>query len=230
MARIETKDLIFWSVPAAIAIVAGVFAVRAFRTPDWVPPKDGPDPRLIDPCSPGRYRCRAGKVEVTTGDHADGGAQCLYRPHAPCARSCVTEQVTMAGVDEKFAQEQLCDPPKRPLALLSKTESFLDAPIADAGMCEGDGYVPTDEGFLQCIMRSAADRASMGIVIARATCRAGAVKTIDRIPRLIKREEAAAVWCKRDPIAEIDDAPDASADAADAADATDATDAKADAP
>lgn len=213
--RVETKDLIFWSVPVAIACVAGVFAWRALRAPDWVPPKDTPELAFIDPCSRGRYRCRAGRVEMTTGDRGDANA-CRYVEVAPCARSCVTELVTLAGVDDAIARTQLCDLPLQPLLLLSKQESYLDTPVADAGICEGDGYVPSDDGFLQCISRSGKDPAATGVVIGRAICRAGVVNNLDRAPRLIKREEAAAVWCKRDPIADTpaDDAnTDAGADA-----------------
>jgi len=214
VARIEGKDLIFWSVPAVIACVAGVFAWRAFREPDWVPPRDQPELALLEPCARGRYRCRAGKVELTTGDRApDGGPNaCAWMELAACARGCVTDRATLAGIDEATAKAQLCDLPKQPLLLLSSTQSFLDSPIADAGMCEGDGYVPTEDGFLQCIMRAPKDPTAAGVVIARSICRAGAVNTLDRAPRLIRREEAAALWCKRDPIADTEPA-DADADA-----------------
>ncbi len=215
--RIETKDLIFWSIPLAITCAAGFFAYRALHPPDWVPPKGGLDPRLAEPCAVGRYRCHGGKVQTTTGEHTDGGPTCVYRDVAPCARGCVSEPVTLI-VDESTAKTQLCDPPKRPLALLASFESLLDAPLLDAGMCEGDGYVPSSEGFIQCISRSAKDPLSAGVVIARATCRFGVVSTIDHTPRLIKREEAAAVWCKRDASAEVD-LIETTADAGDAGDA-----------
>lgn len=215
--RLEPYSLIFWSIPAAIVCVAGVFAWRAYRTPSWAPPSDSPALRLLDPCAQGRYRCRAGKVQATTGEPAHTGPGCVYKDVAACARGCVTEAVTLS-VEESVARRQLCDPPKRPLALLSSLESLLDAPLSDAGMCEGDGYVPSSEGFVQCIRRSGIDPAAAGVVIARATCRAGAVPTLDYTPRLIKREEAAAVWCNRDPIAEID----LEGDAGDAGDSGDA--------
>jgi hypothetical protein len=206
VARVEAKDLIFWSVPAIIACVAGVFAWRAFREPEWAPPRDQPELALLEPCARGRYRCRAGKVEMTTGDRApDGGPNaCAWMELATCAKSCVTERATIAGVEDAVAKSQLCDLPKRPLLLLSSTVSFLDSPIAEAGICEGDGYVPTEEGFLQCIMRNAKDPTATGVVIARSICRAGTIKTVDRAPRLISREEAAALWCKRDPIADTE--------------------------
>jgi hypothetical protein len=231
MARIEGKDLIFWSVPAIIACAAGVFAWRAFREPDWAPPRDQPELALLDPCARGRYRCHRGKVEMTTGDRAGGDAgpnACAWMELAPCAKGCVTERATLAGVDEATAKGQLCDLPKQPLLLLSSTQSFLDSPVAEAGICEGDGYVPTDDGFIQCIMRAPNDPTAAGVVIAKSICRAGAIKTVDRAPRLIKREEAAALWCKRDPIADtepLDASVDAEADASADADA----DAKADA-
>jgi hypothetical protein len=210
--RLETKDVVFWSIPAAIAVAASVYAWRALRAPAWAPP---PELVLADPCSRGRYRCRADRVEMTTGDHApDGGPMsCAWMEIGPCARTCVTEHVTLAGVDEATARKQLCDPPKQPLLLLSKQESFLDQPLGDAAVCEGDGYIPSDTGFIQCIARGLKDRSAPGVVIASATCRAGVVRTIDRGPRLITREEAASVWCARDPIAEIE--PDAGSDAAD---------------
>lgn len=229
--RIETKDLIFWSVPLIIACVAAFFAWRAFREPEWAPPHDQPELAMIDPCARGRYRCRASRVEMTTGEHArDGGPMaCEWNQVAPCARECVTERATLAGVDDAVAKAQLCDPPKQPLLLLSSTQSFLDSPIAEAGICEGDGYVPTEDGFIQCIMRTPKDPSAAGVVIARSICRAGTIKTLDRAPRLIKREEAAALWCKRDPIADTEPADagvsvDADADASSDADA----DAKAD--
>ncbi len=232
MARIEGKDLIFWSVPAVIACVAAVFAWRAFREPDWVPPRNQPELALLDPCARGRYRCHGGKVEMSTGDRAmDAGLNaCAWMEIAPCARGCVTEQATLAGVDDALAKTQLCDLPKQPLLLLSSTQSFLDAPVSDAGICEGDGYVPTDEGFIQCIMRSPKDPSAAGVVIAKSICRAGTIKTLDRAPRLIRREEAAALWCKRDPIAETEPA-DATvnADADASADAESDADAKVDA-
>lgn len=214
--RLPGKDLIFWSVPAAIACVAGFYAYRAFREPPGSSPAS-PDPRLVDPCAPGRYRCRAAKVQTTTGEHADGGQACAYREVATCARGCVSDAVTLV-VDEGTAKTQLCDLPKRPLSLLSSFESLLEAPLVDAGICEGDGYVPSDEGFIQCISRSGKDPSSAGVVIARARCRFGVVPTLERAPLLIKREEAAAVWCKRDPSADVEPA-DAAADVEDVGDA-----------
>lgn len=214
MARIEGKDLIFWSVPLAIAAVAGVFAWRAFHTPEWVPSKDTPELAFVDPCAVGRYRCHKGRVETTTGEHApDGGPNtCAWREIGICSQACVSERVMLAGVDDATAKVQLCNLPKRPLALLSKDESFLDQAIADAGVCEGDGYIPTDDGFVQCILRSGKDPSAAGVVLGRSTCKAGAIKTLDRTPQLIKREEAAAVWCKRDPSADVEE-PDAGTDA-----------------
>ena len=204
MARIEGKDLIFWSVPLTIAGVAAVFAWRAFHQPEWVPSKDAPELAYVDACAVGRYRCRKDRVETTTGDRADGGG-CGWRELAVCSRACVSERVALVGVDDQTAKTQLCNPPKRPLLLLSKDESFLDKPLSDAGSCEGDGYIPVDDGFVQCILRSGKDPAASGVVLGHAYCKAGTIKTLDRTPVLIKREEAAAVWCKRDPSADLDE-------------------------
>lgn len=206
--RLEPKDYVFWSVPLLIAAAGAFFAWQAYRTPPWQPPRDTPEVVFAEPCARGRFRCRERRVEMTTGDHAPDGSpvSCAWTEIAPCARECVSERVTLTGVDEATARTQLCDLPKQPLLLLSVQESFLNNPVADAGICEGDGYVPTENGFIQCIAKSR-DPGAAGIVIARAICRAGAIRTIDRAPFLIKREEAAAVWCKRDPIADTE--PDA---------------------
>ena len=204
--RFETKDLVVWSVPLTIAAVAGVFAWRAYRQPEWAPT---PELRLIEPCAPGHYRCRGGHVETTTGAPGDSGPlSCEWKETASCTRTCTTEVAMLAGVDAKTAREQLCDPPKRPLALLARTDSFLDAPVADAGSCEGDGYIPIQDGFLQCVSK-AADRLAPGVVIAHSHCLIGAIKTLELRPQLITREAAAALWCRRDPIAEIEPAVDA---------------------
>lgn len=211
MARFEVRDAIVWSIPAAIACVAAVLAVRAFRGADG-PPREPPQLRLIDPCSPGRYRCMTGTLQTTTGERVDGSAtNCAWQRVTACAVKCASERVTIVVPDDRTAREQLCDPPKRPLALLSSIENLLAAPIADAGECEGDGYIRTHDGFVQCVRRSGLDPASTGVVIARATCRAGVVPDLDTTPRLIPREEAASVWCKRDPIADLADTPDAGA-------------------
>jgi hypothetical protein len=211
MARLEGRDLLFWSVPAAVAAVAAFFAFRAFQRDEWVPPKDAPELAFVDPCAVGRYRCRKNRVETTTGERGDGGPlSCAYREIGACSRACVNERVSLAGVDDATAKAQLCNLPKRPLLLLSKTESYLDAPYADAGTCEGDGYVPTPEGFVQCILRSSKDPGLAGVVLGRSFCKVGAVNTLDRTPQLIPREEAAALWCRRDPAADAAE-PDAGA-------------------
>lgn len=212
--RFEAKELVFWAVPVAIALVAAVFAWRAYRQEAWAPLRDDAEPRLSEPCAMGQWRCRSRRLETTTGEHGDGGPlSCQWKESVPCARVCTTELASLAGVELKLAKEQLCDPPKQPLALLATTESFLDAPIADAGVCEGDGYIPTEEGFLQCITRAGGDRVAPGVVIARSRCVAGAIATLERRPQLIKREEAAALWCKRDPIADVEPEADAGVDA-----------------
>ena len=204
MARLDGKDLVVWSVPAALALGALFFAWRAFWPQDVGAPSQPAEFAFVEACAPGRHRCRAKSVEVTTGERGDAGA-CTWRSVGSCVTACVSEQVALAGVDDATAKAQLCDPPRRPLLLLSKTESYLDAPLADAGVCEGDGYIPTSDGFLQCILRSSADRGASGIIFGRAFCRAGTVQTLDRAPRLVRREEAAAIWCRRDPLADVDE-------------------------
>ncbi len=225
VARVDAKTAIFWSIPIGIGVVAAFLGYRAFRERPWQPSTEPPVVVPLSPCGAGQYRCHEGKVEITTGDERDSGL-CEWKSVAPCARACASSRVTLAGVDEATAKTQLCDPPRHLWRLVAEEKSFLDAPVTEAGVCEGDGYVPNEEGFVQCISRSGNDPSAMGVVLGKTTCRFGAVPTADRAPRLIKREEAIAVWCKRDPAGEPDaeieiTMDDAATDAATDADAHD---------
>ena len=204
MGRVDAKAAIFWSIPIGIGVVAAFLGYRALRERPWEePPKDAQPLVRLSPCAAGQYRCHEGNLEVTTGDERDSGL-CEWNAVATCARGCASSRVTLAGVDEATAKLQLCDPPRPLWRLVAEEKSFLDAPVTEAGVCEGDGYIPNEEGFVQCISRSGNDPNAMGVVLGKTTCRFGAVPTADRAPRLIKREEAIAVWCKRDPAGEPD--------------------------
>lgn len=230
---ITVKDVVIWSIPLGIAAAAAVFGVTALRDHAW----DEPPTSSVAPpptCPERVYRCREREVQVSTGEPALDGKSCAFKRVGGCERACASQLAALAGVDDQTAKTQLCDAPKHPARLVSAEQNFLTQPVSEAGVCETDGFIPTDDGFLQCVAKSGIDPNATGVVIARTTCRLGAVPTTDRSPRLIKREEAIAVWCKRDPDPNADvDAPDAGAsfdarvdapgDAADAA--TDARDA-----
>jgi hypothetical protein len=193
----SVKELVIWTIPLGIAGVAAVLGVRAYREKPWEAP---PIPSALPPqCPDGVYRCRDRELQVSTGDLGPDGKTCGFKRLSNCTRACSTTQAVLAGVDDDTAKKQLCDPPRKIGTLVSEERSFLSAPVADAEVCEGDGYIPTETGFDQCILKSSNDPAASGIVTGRVRCRFGAVATTERAPRLIKREEAIALWCKREP-------------------------------
>jgi hypothetical protein len=201
------KDAFFFAVPAALAVVAGALGVQAWRRRNEPPSEQSYALRPV--CSPARARCREGKVQVASGEVTDAGA-CVFTDAQRCRARCVSEHVDLVLADAKLAAEQLCDPPAEPRRLLTEPRSFLDQPVADAGSCEGDGYVPSAEGIVQCVRRSGLDRGSDGVVMGSARCKFGVVPTEERAPALIPIEEAAALWCRRDPAGEPAPAPSVS--------------------
>ncbi len=230
------KDVFFYAIPGAIAVVAGVLAYRAFRDRPWEPPKDSPELVALSPCGAGHYRCRDGKVQVTTGEERDAGLdRCVFREVQTCKFVCASDGIVLTGVDDKTAKAQLCDPPNDLSTLISEEKSYLDGLVTEAGVCEGDGYIPTPDSIEQCILKSGKDPNATGVVFGRIKCRRGVVPTADRTPRLVSRAAAVSVWCKRDPAAvpeaPVDGGANLGADAGDAgdADAGDATDASTDA-
>jgi len=192
------KDAIFWAIPGAVALVAAVLAYRAFRSGPDEPSRDAPQMK-ISLCEAGRYLCRKGEVLATTGEEGpEGGDRCVRRKLSKCARGCVAEEVTLAGMDEESAKRQLCDMPEYVNVYIRDEKNLLGMPAADAESCEGDGFAPTVDGIQQCILRSVVDPNALGVVVSTARCRLGAVQTIDRQPRLVSREQAIALWCRRD--------------------------------
>ena len=217
------KDAIFYAIPASIAVVAGVLAYRAWKERPWEPPKDSPELLALSPCGAGHYRCKDGKVQVTTGDERDSAIdRCVFRDLAPCKRACASDGIVLAGVDDGTAKVQLCDAPRNVGTLIGEERSYLEAPVAEAGTCEGDGFIPTPDRIEQCILKSSKDPNAVGVVFGHIKCKLGMVPTADRRPRLVPREAAVAVWCRRDPDAGVDDEVDAADAASDAA--TDASD------
>lgn len=224
------KDVVFYAIPGAIAVVAGVLAYRAFRDRPWEPPKDPPELVVLAPCAAGHHKCGAGKLLVTTGEERDAGLdRCVYREVAACKVQCASEQIVLTGVDQATAKQQLCDPPADLGALIAEEKSYLDGLVAEAGACEGDGFIPTPDGIEQCILKSGKDPTAAGVVFGRIKCKLGTVATADRRPRLVARSEAVAVWCKRDPNATPAALDAGAAGATDAGDAGDAGDAATDA-
>jgi hypothetical protein len=207
MSRVRLPTVVIWALPIGLFVFALFLGVRAYRE-HHAPPRDGEESSIVAVCRPGRARCRARVVEISTGEQGDGGpTSCVFREAGRCLENCVVPDVELADVDEAIARTQLCDPPAEPSELVAEDRSFLDKPIAEAVSCEGDGYIPTAEGFLQCISRSGSDPMATGIVLADVRCRDGAVPTTDRAPRLIRREQAIALWCLR-PRADPDAAPE----------------------
>jgi hypothetical protein len=231
---VARKDLLFWALPAALAAVAGVFAYRAIR-PDEPSPPDGPPERVSLLCPANHYRCVSGTVSVTTGEEDPGGeVPCTVHVVGRCAQKCVAEGVALVGVADDVAKMQLCDPPADVEPLVASELGIAQLIEDGGGSCVADGFGPSAEGVLQCILKSAKDPDSLGIVVGRITCRTGPVATRDDTPRIVSREQAIALWCRRDSAAlsasavALDagstDAADADADARDAGDANDAND------
>ncbi|MGZ5966736.1 MAG: hypothetical protein ACXWP4_03635, partial [Polyangiales bacterium] len=179
-------------------LAAGYLGLRAYREKPWL---ETPTIVPLPPqCPEGQYRCRDREVQVSTGDVGPDGKMCMFKRIAGCSRACSSSHVVLTGITDPIARVQLCDAPRRINTLVSEERSFLGASVADAQVCDGDGYIPTDEGFDQCVAKSASDPSAAGVVTGRVRCRYGAVATTQRSPMLIKREEAIAVWCKRDPL------------------------------
>lgn len=200
MAEGRLRNLLFWSVPASIAAVAGYFAYRYFREPAWAPPEDASYELRVNPCAVGRQRCVGGAIQESTGERADagtGGEVCAWRTLERCAKACVADRVTMAGLDAVTTKKQLCDPPESVASLIAEQTSNLDKRPDEVPSCEGDGYAPTATEIVQCVLRSAKDRGALGVVIGTIRCRTSVVATMDRTPQLITREQAVALWCAR---------------------------------
>ncbi|GAC1585233.1 MAG: hypothetical protein NVS3B20_14820 [Polyangiales bacterium] len=203
-------DALFWAVPGSLGVVAIAFAVRAFRASP--PDPSGEVEVQLSPCGAGHYVCQGNRVMVTTGESThEGGDPCVRKKLEACGHRCVAEGVTLAGVEARIAREQLCDPPERPAAYVTEEKSLLEMPVRSAGTCEGDGFGPTADGIEQCIMRSAKDPNALGVVVATAKCRFGAIPTLDRSPQLILRDQAIALWCRHDVVVEASAASSASA-------------------
>jgi hypothetical protein len=200
---VRWKDAAFYAVPAAIAVVAGVLAWRAFRG-------DGPDAPTREPpqsalmCPSGRVRCAKGELLATTGEEKPNGSGCDERHVAKCARACVSEGVALEGVDDDTARTQLCDAPENVEPMIASQLTIVELGD-DGGTCVADGWGPSDDGVLECILRSAKDPDALGVVVARVKCRTPVVPTIDKTPRIVSREQAVAVWCARS-IAALSDA------------------------
>jgi hypothetical protein len=241
------KDAIFWAIPASVAVVAAVLAYRAFKGGHEEPSREPPALK-ISLCDAGRYLCRKGEVMATTGEelpegaanaNKDGHDRCVRRKVGPCVKACVADDVTLAGIDDALAKTQLCDLPEYVNVYVRDERNLLGMPAADAGTCEADGFGPTPDGIEQCILRSVSDPNALGVIVATAKCRLGAVPTVDRRPRLVSRAQAIALWCRRDAAAAAaletgpvdlgiewtDGALDDATDAADVSDAADAVDA-----
>jgi hypothetical protein len=200
MAEGRLRNLLFWSVPASIAVVAGYFAYRYFREPAWAPPEDASYELRVNPCAVGRQRCVEGAIQESTGERADagtGGEVCAWKTLERCAKACVADRVTMAGLDAATTKKQLCDPPESVASLIAEQTSNLDKRPDEVPSCEGDGYAPTSTEIVQCVLRSAKDRGALGVVIGTIRCRTSVVATMDRAPQLISREQAVALWCAR---------------------------------
>jgi hypothetical protein len=226
---VSVKELVFWTFPVGIALFAGYLGLRAYHDKPWIePPRTAPMPAQ---CPEGVYRCRDREVQLSTGEIGPDGKMCMFHRVGGCQRACASTHVTLSGVEQETAHRQLCDAPRKLDSLVLEERSFLGAPARDAEVCEGDGYIPTLDGFNQCVLKSGNDPSASGVVTGRVTCRFGAVPTSNHTPMLIKREEAIAVWCKRDPLWSPDaDVVDEEEDAATDAAIDAAQDAKADAP
>lgn len=198
LGAVRWKDYAFWTVPAAIAGVAAVLGVRALRSEGPELPSTEPEPPSMM-CPVGVYRCIAGSIAVTTGEENVGGeTPCLTREVGRCAVACVAETVPLAGVSDEVAKGQLCDAPADVSALVEKELTITDLAGDSGEPCLADGFGPSDDGVLQCILQSAKDPDALGIVVGRITCRSGVVRTFDPTPRIVSREQAIALWCRRD--------------------------------
>ena len=194
------KDLAFWTVPAAIGAVAIVLGLRALRgdRPEAPSSGDKPEPMSLI-CPTNLYRCSAGTIAATTGEENPGGeTPCLTRDVGRCKDRCVADGIALVGVSDDTAKVQLCDPPSDVSALVSKELTVSDLVEDGGGSCVADGFGPSEDGVLQCILPSAKDPDALGLVVGRITCRTGVVATIDDTPRIVSRAQAIALWCRRD--------------------------------
>ena len=225
---VRLKDAAFYAVPVAIAAVAGVFAWRAFRGEPDAPSRE-PETKVLM-CPSGRYRCAKGEILATTGEEKTTGSGCDEWRVSKCVRACVTESIVLEGVDDDTAKTQLCDAPIDVGPLIASEQTIVDLGD-DGGTCVADGWGPSEDGVLECILRSAKDPDALGVVVARVKCRTAVVPTMDKTPRIVGKDEAIAVWCARSEAALADAgvaldaaaAADAASDASDASDAGDVT-------
>lgn len=192
------RDLAFYAIPGAIMVVAGVMAWRYWN--DRRAPSSEPEPlQLVTACPPNRYRCQHGEVLVSTGDEATvaGKTECVTRSIARCRAECVVEGVNVDGIDDATAARQLCDRPQNVEPLVASEATATDLG-EDGGVCESDGWGPSDDGVLECILRSVVDPNALGLVVHRVRCATGVVVTGEKLPRLMGREQAIALYCRRD--------------------------------
>jgi hypothetical protein len=199
---VRWKDGVFYAVPAAIAVVAGVLAWRAFHGEGPGVPSQEPPPTALM-CPSGRYRCTKNEILATTGEEKTNGSGCDERSVGKCARACVSESVSLDGVDDETGKTQLCDAPINVEPMVAKTLTIVELGD-DGGTCVADGWGPSEDGVLECILRSAKDPDALGVVVARVTCRTQPVPTMDKTPRIVGRDEAIAIWCARSNAALID--------------------------
>ncbi|MEO7094670.1 MAG: hypothetical protein ABI175_15540 [Polyangiales bacterium] len=209
------KDLLFWTIPAAVAVVAAVLGYRALRPEGPPGPDDGPPEHVSLICPPHVHRCVSGTVSVTTGEEEPGGeVPCQVQLVGRCAQKCVAEGIALVGVPDDVARTQLCDAPDDVEPLVASELGIAQLIEDGGGSCLADGFGPSTEGVLQCILESAKDPDALGIVVGRITCRAGTVATRDDTPRIVSRAQAIALWCRRDAATAPDATKEAAVDAA----------------
>ena len=194
----QAKDAVFYAIPVALLAVAAGFAWRAHRDAP-PPPREGEvEPPRVSMCPAGRARCAHAEILITTGLERPGAAPpCEERSAGRCARACVTESVALEGVAATIAREQLCDAPVDVAPWIEREQTIAELG-EDGGVCTADGWGPSEDGVLECILRSAKDPDALGVVVHRVRCRTGVIDVSDTTPRLLQRDQAIALWCKRE--------------------------------
>jgi hypothetical protein len=189
---------VYYAIPVGIGAVALYMGLQHYRAPKWDPTLDTMT-SMVRLCAPGRFRCAGRQVTETTGEERPGtGGLCVERAAGTCNERCVADGVSLGGIDAVFARSQLCDPPVSVASIVEDERSNLDLPVSKVGVCDADGFAPTDVGIHQCILRSASSPGATGAIVMTARCRSGIVPTTDKQPQLISREQAIAIWCRRD--------------------------------